>query len=158
MIDQLSLYTKMETEFNAEIPASKALMPLYVTLFFLTGVIGLNLMMFGWPYAVTGVAVFLAIVFLLKKYSGWKFFNKKFYIRADKDGVSWRKNIFSSAVFLPWNAIIGIDFLLYEINFTVKREGDQVQIVCLEANYLDKAEHSHLKDVLSSFFKQGYAT
>jgi len=71
----------------------------------------------GW--ITLGVLVLL-FIYLYRRFSG------NYFVHADERGISWRQNFMSQLIFIPWNYIEQVDFLLYEINFTIKESGQVV--------------------------------
>lgn len=54
-------------------------------------------------------------------------------------------------IFLPWNSILEIDVLLFEINFKLV---ESKQIICFETSTLPDKEVKKFKDSLLFFFNQ----
>lgn len=138
-----------EQNYYYKIKRSRAEIPFYVglTVLFL---IGGMIFFFNWM-----VGLFLAIAptlfYVFCRITKQPFLSGDFYVIADEKGVAWRKHIFAKMIFLPWNSILEIDVLLFEINFKLV---ESKQIICFETSTLPDKEVKKFKDSLLFFFNQ----
>ncbi len=103
----------------------------------------INLAQFGPNVAwITLGVLLLLFVYLYRRFSG------NYFVSADEKGISWRQNIMSQLVFIPWTYVAKADFLLYEINFIVRESG---QVVSFATSGLSEAETQELKKVISHY-------
>ena len=84
----------------------------------------------------------LLFVFLYRRFSG------NYFVSADERGISWRQNIMSQLVFIPWNYVAKVDFLLYEMNFVIRESG---QVVSFATSGLSEEETANLKKVVAHY-------
>jgi len=82
----------------------------------------------------------LLFIFLYRRFSG------NYFVSADERGISWRQNIMSQLVFIPWNYVAKVDFLLYEMNFVIRESG---QVVSFATSGLSEEETANLKKVVA---------
>ncbi|MBL7812072.1 MAG: hypothetical protein JNL57_07595 [Bacteroidetes bacterium] len=128
------------------IPKSRAEYPvLAVAAVFVFAVWALHFGIFGWK----GGAVWLAIAiplafFIYKKRSG------AYFVKADENGISWRQSLVSRLIFIPWNYLQRIDYLVYEINFMIKESG---QVVSFATSGLEEEQINQLKEYMSYVLK-----
>ena len=84
----------------------------------------------------------LLFLYLYRRFSG------NYFVSADEKGISWRQNIMSQMVFIPWNYVAKVDFLLFEINFVIKESG---QVVSFATSGLSEEETAALKQVVAHY-------
>lgn len=124
------------------IPKSKAEVPAIIVLALLVFV--------GWALCsgfmgFLGGIIWLIIsiptaVIVIKKRSG------EYFVRINNEGISWRLHFFSKYIFIPWNYLQRIDFLVYEINFMIK---ETAQVECLATSGLNDEQVDLLKTKIS---------
>jgi hypothetical protein len=107
----------------------------------------INRAQFGDTVAWVSVGTLLLLfVFLYRRFSG------NYFVTADERGISWRQNFMSQLIFIPWNYVAQADFLLYEINFTIKETG---QVVCFATSGLSSDDAYRLKEVVAHYTRSG---
>lgn len=84
----------------------------------------------------------LLFLYLYRRFSG------NYFVSADEKGISWRQNIMSQMVFIPWNYVEKVDFLLFELNFVIKESG---QVVSFATSGLSEEETTELKKVVAHY-------
>ena len=84
----------------------------------------------------------LLFLYLYRRFSG------NYFVSADEKGISWRQNIMSQMVFIPWNYVAKVDFLLFELNFVIKESG---QVVSFATSGLSEEETTTLKKVVAHY-------
>lgn len=70
----------------------------------------------------------------------------KYFVKVNKDGIAFRQHFFSSYVYVPWNYMQRIDYLVFEINFMIK---ESAQVVCFPTSGLEDEEVDNLKEFIS---------
>jgi len=85
------------------------------------------------------VAIPLALI-IYKKRTG------EYFVKATTEGISFRQHFFSNYVFVPWNYMQRIDYLVFEINFMIK---ESAQVVCFQTSGLDDEQIDELKKFIS---------
>jgi hypothetical protein len=131
-------------QFHREITRWKAEVAVFLVYGLLTFAITMiNRAQFGDKVAwITLGILALLFVYLYRRFSG------NYFVRADERGISWRQNFMSQLIFIPWNYVEQVDFLLYEINFTIKESG---QVVCFATSGLESDEALRLKEVVAHY-------
>jgi Ca2+/Na+ antiporter len=130
------------TELLIKIPKTRAELPAIIV----TGVIcfvgfAFHFGFFSW----TGGFIYLAIclpliVFLYLKRRG------EYYVKVNENGIEWRQGIISKLIYLPWDYVQRVDYLVYEINFMLK---ETAQVVSFATSGLTEEETDALKAKLS---------
>jgi hypothetical protein len=103
----------------------------------------INRAQFGPPIGWISAGVLLLLfVYLYRRFSG------NYFVSADERGISWRQNIMSQLVFIPWNYVEKVDYLLYELNFIIKESG---QVVSFATSGLSEEDALELKKVVAHY-------
>lgn len=101
---------------------------------------------FSWTGGFIYLAVVLPlIVFLYFKRRG------EYFVKVTKDGISWRQNLISRYINLPWSYLQRVDYLVYEINFMLKETS---QVVSFPTSGLSEEETEKLKQAISDALGQ----
>ena len=45
----------------------------------------------------------------------------EYFVRVNEEGIGFRQHFFSNYVYVPWNYMQRIDYLVFEINFMIKK-------------------------------------
>lgn len=130
------------SELYFKIPKKKAEMPALIVL----GV----LVFVGWAFhfgifhAIGGIlwlsVAIPLVIFIYKKRTG------DYFVKANAEGIAFRQHFFSSYIFIPWNYMQRIDYLVFEINFMIK---ESAQVVCFQTSGLDDDQVEELKKYIS---------
>ena len=130
------------TDFEFSIPKSKAETPLFIVAGILCFV--------GWAFhygffSWTGGFIYLGIVLPLLF---WFYYKRRgqYFVKVNKDGISWRQNIISRFIYIPWNYLQRVDYLEYEINFMLK---ETAQVVSFATSGLTEEQTLELKQAIS---------
>ncbi|MCC7297542.1 MAG: hypothetical protein IT244_04350 [Bacteroidia bacterium] len=129
-------------DFEFSIPKSKAEIPILVVAGILCFV--------GWAFhfgffSWTGGFIYLAIVLPLLIVFYFKL-RGQYFVKVNKDGISWRQNIISRFIYIPWNYLQRVDYLEYEINFMLK---ETAQVVSFATSGLSDDQTLELKQAIS---------
>ncbi len=129
-------------ELFIEIPKKRAEIPALIVMGFVVFA--------GWAlhygiFNVVGGLLWLLVAlpvyfWIYKKRSG------QYFVRVNKDGIGFRQHFFSNYVYVPWNYLQRIDYLVFEINFMVK---ESAQVVCFPTSGLDDDQVDNLKLFIS---------
>lgn len=129
-------------EFYLEIPKRRAELPALIVL----GIV----VFVGWALhygifnTVGGLLWLLFAIPLL--YWIYKKRTGEYFVRVNEEGVGFRQHFFSNYVFVPWNYMQRIDYLVFEINFMIK---ESAQVVCFPTSGLDDDQVDQLKQYIS---------
>ena len=85
------------------------------------------------------------VVFLYFKLRG------DYYVKVDENGISWRQSLVSRFIFIPWNFMLRVDYLVYEINFQIK---ESRQVVSFATSGLEEEQTEALKQYISDTVKR----
>ncbi len=69
-----------------------------------------------------------------------------YFVRVNNEGIGFRQHFFSNYIFVPWNYMQRIDYLVFEINFMIK---ESAQVVCFPTSGLDDDQVDQLKQYIS---------
>ena len=129
-------------EFYLEIPKRRAELPALI-------VLGIAVFV-GWALhygifnTIGGLLWLLFAIPLLfwiyKKRTG------EYFVRVNEEGIGFRQHFFSNYVYVPWNYMQRIDYLVFEINFMIK---ESAQVVCFPTSGLDDNQVDELKQYIS---------
>lgn len=129
-------------ELYIAIPRSKAEAPILIVL----GII----CFIGWAFhfgffSWTGGFIYLAVVL---PFIVWLYFKRRgeYFVKVDSNGISWRQNLISRYINLPWNYLQRVDYLVYEINFMLK---ETAQVVSFPTSGLSDEDTEKLKQAIS---------
>jgi len=129
-------------ELYIEIPKSRAEVPALVVMGFVVFA--------GWAlhYGIFNVigGLFWLLVSLPVYFWIYKKRSGKYFVQVNKDGIAFRQHFFSSYVYVPWNYMQRIDYLVFEINFMIK---ESAQVVCFQTSGLEDEQVDHLKEYIS---------
>lgn len=125
-----------------KIPKSKAVLPAAIVSAVL-GFIGFafHFGFFGWTGGLIFSGIYIAIASLLYVYKRGEYF-----VKADRKGISWRQGIISKLIYIPWEYLQRVDYLVYEINFMLK---ETAQVVSFATSGLNEDEAEKLKRYIS---------
>ncbi len=129
------------------IPKTRAEYPhLAVAIFFTFILWAIHYGFFGWQGGL------IALLILLPLLAFW-YFKKRgdYFVQADDNGISWRKDILSRYNFIPWKYMQRVDYLVFEINFKVKETG---QVVSFPTSGLTEEETDQLKQFISDLVNE----
>lgn len=70
----------------------------------------------------------------------------EYFVRVNEEGIGFRQHFFSNYVYVPWNYMQRIDYLVFEINFMIK---ESAQVVCFPTSGLDDDQVDELKQYIS---------
>lgn len=125
-------------EFYLEIPKRRAEIPAITVLCIVVFV--------GWAFhygifntvgGMLWLAFSIPLLYLIyKKRTG------EYFVRVNEKGIGFRQHFFSNYVFVPWNYMQRIDYLVFEINFMIK---ESAQVVCFPTSGLDDDQVDQLK-------------
>ncbi len=130
-----------------KIPRTKAELPQLIVAGFVCFVI------WSIHYAIFGIAGgFIALLFALALV-GFLYFKLKgdYFVKVDETGISWRQSIVSRYIFIPWNYMMRVDYLVYEINFQIK---ESRQVVSFATSGLEDEDTEVLKQHISDTVKR----
>jgi hypothetical protein len=129
-------------EVYIKIPRIKAEIPALIV----TGVLcfvgwAFHFGFFSWPGGFIWLGVTLPLIM-------FAYFKRRgeYFIKADSNGISWRQSIISRYVFIPWNYLHRVDYLVYEINFMIRETG---QVVSFPTSGISEEETEMLKQAIS---------
>lgn len=101
---------------------------------------------FGWIGGFISLGIALSIVaFLYFKLKG------EYFVKVDDNGIAWRQSIISKMIYIPWNYMMRVDYLVYEINFQIK---ESRQVVSFATSGLDDEQTETVKKAISEAVKQ----
>jgi len=94
------------------------------------------------------IALFIALALV-----GFLYFKLKgdYFVKVDETGISWRQSIVSRYIFIPWNYMMRVDYLVYEINFQIK---ESRQVVSFATSGLEDEDTDALKQYISDTVKR----
>jgi predicted P-loop ATPase/GTPase len=87
----------------------------------------------------------VVVFFLYQKLRG------DYFVKVDENGISWRQSIVSRFIFIPWNYMMRVDYLVYEINFQIK---ESRQVVSFATSGLEDEQTDALKQYISDTVKR----
>jgi len=131
-----------KNEFYLEIPKRRAELPALIVL----GIV----VFVGWALhygifnTIGGLLWLLFAIPLL--YWIYKKRTGEYFVRVNEEGIGFRQHFFSNYVFVPWNYMQRIDYLVFEINFMIK---ESAQVVCFPTSGLDDDQVDELKQHIS---------
>ncbi|MBS3915102.1 MAG: hypothetical protein KG003_11415 [Bacteroidetes bacterium] len=130
------------TEVYIKIPKRKAELPAIIVTFILCFVgWAFHFGFFSWKGGfIWMLATIPALVFVYFKRRG------NYFVQVNKEGISWRQSILSRYIFIPWNYIQRVDYLVFEINFMIRETG---QVVSFPTSGIDEAEAEKIKQAIS---------
>lgn len=133
--------------FEVRISRQKAELPLLIVAFFVCFVIwSIHYAIFGWLGGLIAAAVTLLVMgFLYLKLRG------EYFVRVDANGIGWRQNLISKRIYIPWNYMMRVDYLVYEINFQIK---ESRQVVSFATSGLEDEQTEELKKSISAMVKR----
>lgn len=137
----------MSSAFRVEIPRVKAELPQMIVGCFLVFVIwSIHYAIFGWK---GGLISFLLagglLFFLYNKFRG------TYFVQADENGISWRQSLISRYIYIPWDYMMRVDYLVYEINFQIR---ESRQVVSFATSGLEDEQVDALKQYISDMVKK----
>lgn len=129
------------------IPRTKAELPQLIVAGFVCFVIwSIHYAIFGIMGGFIALFIALALVcFLYFKLKG------DYFVKVDETGISWRQSIVSRYIFIPWNYMMRVDYLVYEINFQIK---ESRQVVSFATSGLEDEDTDALKQYISDTVKR----
>jgi hypothetical protein len=72
-------------------------------------------------------------------------------VRVDENGISWRQNLITKKIYIPWGYMMRVDYLVYEINFQIK---ESRQVVSFATSGLEDEQTEALKKSISDMVKR----
>ena len=129
-------------EFYLEIPKRRAELPALIVL----GIVvfvgwALNYGIFNTIGGLLWLLFAIPLLFwIYKKRTG------EYFVRVNEEGIGFRQHFFSNYVYVPWNYMQRIDYLVFEINFMIK---ESAQVVCFPTSGLDDNQVDELKQYIS---------
>jgi hypothetical protein len=133
--------------FEVRIPRQKAELPLLIVALFVCFIIwSIHYAIFGWIGGgiAAGISL-LALGVLYQKLKG------EYFVRVDEKGIGWKQNLISKQIFIPWNYLLRVDYLVYEINFQIK---ESRQVVSFATSGLEDEQTEALKRSISAMVKK----
>ena len=129
------------------IPRAKAELPQMIVAGFLCFVVwSIHYAIFGVLGGFIALIIALAIVAVLYvKLRG------EYFVKVDETGISWRQSIVSRYIYIPWNYMMRVDYLVYEINFQIK---ESRQVVSFATSGLENEQTDALKQYISETVKR----
>jgi hypothetical protein len=129
------------------IPRKKAELPQLIVAGFLCFVVwSIHYAIFGMLGGFISLLIALVVVFFLyQKLRG------DYFVKVDENGISWRQSIVSRFIFIPWNYMMRVDYLVYEINFQIK---ESRQVVSFATSGLEDEQTDALKQYISDTVKR----
>lgn len=129
------------------IPKSRAELPQMIVAGFLCFVVwSIHYAIFGILGGCIALIIALAVVaFLYFKLRG------EYFVKVDETGISWKQSIVSRYIFIPWNYMMRVDYLVYEINFQIK---ESRQVVSFATSGLEDEQTEALKQYISDTVKR----
>jgi hypothetical protein len=129
------------------IPRKKAELPQMIVAGFLCFVIwSIHYAIFGMLGGLISLFIaLLTVFFLYKKLRG------DYFVKVDENGISWRQSLVSRYIFIPWNYMMRVDYLVYEINFQIK---ESRQVVSFATSGLEDEQTEALKQYISDTVKR----
>jgi hypothetical protein len=93
-----------------KIPRTKAEFPQLIVAGFVCFVI------WSIHYAIFGIMGGFIALFIALALVGFLYFKLKgeYFVKVDETGISWRQSIVSRYIFIPWNYMMRVDYLVYE--------------------------------------------
>ena len=130
-----------------KIPRTKAEFPQLIVAGFVCFVI------WSIHYAIFGIMGGFIALFIALALVGFLYFKLKgdYFVKVDETGISWRQSIVSRYIFIPWNYMMRVDYLVYEINFQIK---ESRQVVSFATSGLEDEDTDALKQYLSDTVKR----
>lgn len=100
---------------------------------------------FGWKGGIAWLGILLPVFVVL-------YFKRRgeYFVEVTRDGIGWRKDIISRYVYIPWQYMQRVDYLVFEINFKLKETG---QVVCFPTSGLEDNQTETLKQFISDVVK-----
>ncbi|MBM3399881.1 MAG: hypothetical protein FJY15_04880 [Bacteroidetes bacterium] len=128
------------------IPRTKAELPQMIVAGFMCFVV------WSIHYAIFGVMGGFIALFIALAIVGFLYFKLRgdYFVRLDKQGISWKQSIVSKYIFIPWNYMMRVDYLVYEINFQIK---ESRQVVSFATSGLEDEQTDALKQYISDTVK-----
>ncbi len=136
----------MGKEITISIPKTRAEYPFLIVGAFLIFVgWAIHYGFFGWQggFVWLGILLPIATYIYLKRRGAY-------FVQANAEGISWRKDLLSNYIFLPWKFLHRVDYLVFEINFQVKETG---QVVSFPTSGLTEPQTDELKQYISDIVK-----
>ena len=129
------------------IPRTKAELPQLIVAGFVCFVI------WSIHYAIFGIMGGFIALFIALALVGFLYFKLKgdYFVKVDETGISWRQSIVSRYIFIPWNYMMRVDYLVYEINFQIK---ESRQVVSFATSGLEDEDTDALKQYISDTVKR----
>jgi hypothetical protein len=129
------------------IPRQKAELPQLIVAGFICFVVwSIHYAIFGSLGGIIALLISLVIVTLLYlKLRG------EYFVKVDENGISWRQSIVSRYIYIPWNYMMRVDYLVYEINFQIK---ESRQVVSFATSGLEDDQTDALKQYISDTVKR----
>ena len=129
------------------IPRKKAELPQLIVAGFLCFVIcSIHYAIFGMVGGLISLLIALVVVVLIyRKLRG------EYFVKVDENGISWRQSLVSRYIFIPWNYMMRVDYLVYEINFQIK---ESRQVVSFATSGLEDEQTEVLKQYISDTVKR----
>lgn len=132
----------MSRELYISIPRKKAELPAAIVTAVLCFVgFAFHFGFFGW----TGGLIFLALAMIVVVWLYFRF-RGEYFVKVDQNGISWRQGIISRFIYIPWNYLQRVDYLVFEINFMLR---ETAQVVSFATSGLSEAETDQLKQTIS---------
>lgn len=130
-----------------KIPRTKAELPQLIVASFVCFVI------WSIHYAIFGIMGGFIALFIALALVGFLYFKLKgeYFVKVDETGISWRQSIVSRYIFIPWNYMMRVDYLVYEINFQIK---ESRQVVSFATSGLEDEDTDALKQYISDTVKR----
>ncbi len=133
--------------FEVRIPRQKAELPLLIVALFICFVVwAIHYAIFGWIGGLisAGIAL-LGTAILYSRLKG------EYFVRVDDNGISWRQNLITKKIYIPWGYMMRVDYLVYEINFQIK---ESRQVVSFATSGLEDEQTEALKKSISDMVKR----
>lgn len=129
------------------IPKQKAELPILIVAGFICFIIwSIHYAIFGWTGGFISLGLAVGIVSLLYlKLRG------EYFVKVDDNGIAWRQSLISKLIYIPWNYMMRVDYLVYEINFQIK---ESRQVVSFATSGLTDEQTDAVKNAISEAVKQ----
>jgi hypothetical protein len=139
-----------------EVDRVKAEAPLFI-IAGVTGLFGfLASYSFGYMVILATIGILLTVLFFIyQKLTG------PYFVRITREFIEFRLHIFQTGIRVPWQMVDQVNFHLYEINFRIKTDEQDLPeksvkknqpIVNLQTNYLNKEDREILVKAIKEVF------
>lgn len=137
----------MSSVFRVEIPRVKAELPQMIVGGFVVFVIwSIHYAIFGWKGGLISLVPAGGLLFFL-----YRKFRGTYFVQADENGISWRQSLISRYIYIPWDYMMRVDYLVFEINFQIR---ESRQVVSFATSGLEEEQVEALKQFISDMVKK----